>query len=226
MKSLLRIILILLVIVFSVNSGFALDTDWDIFFGPKFGIGLSGSMLDISINQVLEESKWENEPSDRRGRLSFIGLASINFISPTNFGIEVEAGYRLGGDRLFDIFSTSHSLKLHYFDISLLGKYWLFGKIISAGLGVSFSVLCDASYDGDRVYNKFNKFDLSGILSFSFNYWATEQKIILSMEIRVLLGMINALSTSGRFNNVGIYVLFGIFYLGKSSGESIPEFRY
>jgi hypothetical protein len=200
---------------------------WDIFFGGKGGIGFGGAVLEVSLAELSpRDFSTSISRQDRRGRLVGFGVFDANFISPTNFGFEIEAGYRLGGERIYDINEKRHSLRLHYLDFSAIGNYWFFGKLISAGFGFTLSYLAKAEIlDIDITYN-FKRIDLSAIIRIGFNYWALSEKMVLSAELRFLMGLTNILNSEGKFNNVGIYFCFGIHFIHKTVGERIIDLRY
>lgn len=200
---------------------------WDMYFGAKGGLGFGGAMLEVSLSDISpRDFSTTVSRQDRRGRLVALGVFDANFISPVNLGFEFELGYRLAGERIYDNNEKRHALKLHYIDFSAILKYWLFGKIISTGIGLTFSYLTKAEIiDFDVAYN-FKAIDISSLIKINFNYWDISNKIILSTELRFIIGFNNIIKYGGKFNNIGIFFCFGIHFIHKSEGENLQEFRY
>lgn len=220
-KTLIISIFILLLCSYSYGND-----NWDIYFGGKFGIGFGGSITEVNIDQVDPDRCSVIATSDRsKGVLAYSFAVAINFISPNNFGLEAELGYRISGERILrDVYQ--HTLRLHHIDLTVIGKYWLFGKLISVGIGTSLSFLVKSTFRGMDVGYNFRKVDLSIITNLGFNFWETKKSIIATAELSVKISFIDPLKGSGNFYNVGIYAVFGLFYLSTPGGVRLPEGVY
>ncbi len=219
------ILIIAFLLFFSSAPSFA--AEWDIYYGIKGGIGFGGSIQQISLNEI---SPSDYPPlftkQDRRGRFIALGYLAANFISPSNFGFEIETGYRMGGERVYDINDSRHSLRLHYLDLNIIGKYWVFGKLISAGFGVGFSYLLKPDMNGVQDYSNIGSFDITAIIKLSFNYWSIPNKLVAAAEISLFIGVIDILKNEARMNNVGVFFSFCFYLIHSTSGTSLGDFRY
>ncbi len=227
LKTTLFIIFFILSICISSNL-FAVDTSkWDIYYGPKGALGYGGSMLEIGLNEISpNDFSMGITKQDKRGKFVFNAGFAANFIIRDNWGMEYELLYRRAGERVHDINGDSHSLNMHYIDLNMIGKYWLFGKLLAAGVGIGISYLPYAEIDGINVMYNMNKIDISAIIKMSFNYWAVSQNIVVSLELTLVAGFLNTLKNDGNLNNIAVFISFGIYYLHKTTGIQLSNFRY
>ena len=230
----MKINLLLIFIVLSACSLlYSVPNDWDIYYGPKIGIGFGGSLTDVSLSDLSTPTFGATQTGqNKKGLVIVQGGFAANFITPNNFGFEIETGYRLGGETIPDTATNQYRLRMHYIDLMVIGKYWFFGKLISAGLGVVGSVLLNSTLKGsgisENITANLKRFDLSLIFRMSFNHWAVSKSLLVSLEISVLTGFIQQIKSpiSGRLFNVGVYASIGVFYLKQTKGINLRSFRY
>ncbi len=210
------------------GKALAVDTkNWDIYYGVKGGLGYGGAMLEVGLIDISpNDYSYGTTKQDKRGKLVFHTGFGANFIIRDNWGMEYELLYRRAGERVHDVDGGKHSLNLHYIDLNAIGKYWLFGKLLSAGVGFVFSFLTYAEIDDHDIMYNVNRFDLSAIIKINFNYWALKERVLFSMEISIIAGVLNVLKNDANFNNIGVYISFGIYYLHKTVGVQLNNFRY
>jgi hypothetical protein len=232
MKTKITLLIIFTVIITS-SALYAVPENWDVYFGPKLGLGFGGTLTDVSLADLSPSTFGSTQTGpNRQGALIFQGAFAANFITPNNFGFELETGYRTGGETIPDASGNKYKLHLHYIDLAILGKYWFFGKLISAGLGVMGSVLLNAKLKGngvsENITSGFRRFDFSLVFRMTYHYWAVSKKLLVAIEISILTGFVQQIeqTTTGRFYNVGIFASIGVFYLSKTKGINLRNFRY